>query len=196
MKAVLISIRPYYVFLIIAKAMGWSIDKEKTVEVRKNYPTDKEWNRAVKIYCSKDQKSFAKIPKEYQPGMERFLGKVVGEFVCDKICAVLAHPDIFAGHPMFFQFAIDAACLTQDEVEQYSGGKDVVGLVITDLKVYDKPKALGEFRRPCVNDLYCEICGMYHEFSEHCGNAALQITRPPQSWCYVEEVNQGGMCEK
>ncbi len=31
MKVVLISIQPYYVFLIIARAMGWKIDQEKTV---------------------------------------------------------------------------------------------------------------------------------------------------------------------
>lgn len=29
MKGVLISIQPYYVFLIIAKAMGWEIDDEQ-----------------------------------------------------------------------------------------------------------------------------------------------------------------------
>ena len=210
MKAVLISIRPYYVFLIIAKAMGWSIDKEKTVEVRKNYPTDKEWNKSVKIYCSKDQKSFAKIPKEFQSGMERFLGKVVGEFVCDKICAVLAHPDIFAGHPMFFQFAIDAACLTQDEVEQYSGGKDVVGLVITELKVYDKPRELGEFtvasKYGCCNECVCRGCPHFEkgngiDIEDDCladfdTDVYKPLRRPPQSWCYVEDVNQGGMCEK
>lgn len=85
MKSVLISIQPYWVFLIIAKTMGWNIDKEKTVEVRKNYPKSNDWNKVVKIYCSKDKKSFAKVPKEYQSFMEKFLGKVIGEFVCDCI---------------------------------------------------------------------------------------------------------------
>ena len=82
-KSVLISIQPYWVFLIIAKAMGWNIYKEKTVEVRKTFPKDEGWNEVAKIYCSKDKKSFAKIPKEYQPFMKPLLGKVVGEFVCD-----------------------------------------------------------------------------------------------------------------
>ena len=40
MKAVLMSIQPYWVFLIIARIMGWKIDKEKTIEVRKNFPKD------------------------------------------------------------------------------------------------------------------------------------------------------------
>ena len=84
-KAVLMSMQPYWVFLIIAKKMGWNIGKEKTIEVRKNYPKDEKWNKVAKIYCSKDKKSFSKIPKEYQPLMEQFSGKVIGEFVCDSI---------------------------------------------------------------------------------------------------------------
>lgn len=85
MKSVMISIKPYWVFLIIAKTMGWNIDKEKTVEVRKTYPRDDEWDKVGKIYCTKDKKSFNHIPKKYQPFMEKFLGKVIGEFVCDRI---------------------------------------------------------------------------------------------------------------
>ncbi len=84
-KSIFASVQPYWVFLIIAKAMGWNIDKEKTVEVRKNYPRANDWDKTVKIYCGKDKKSFARIPKEYQPLMQQFLGKVIGEFVCDKI---------------------------------------------------------------------------------------------------------------
>ena len=48
-KSVLISIQPYYVFLIIAKTMGWDIPQEKTIEVRKTVPKDKDWNKKVII---------------------------------------------------------------------------------------------------------------------------------------------------
>lgn len=85
MKSVLISIQPYWVFLIIAKTMGWNVNQEKTVEIRKSHPKDENWNKVAKMYCSKDKKSFDRIPKEYRPLMERFLGKVIGEFVCDCI---------------------------------------------------------------------------------------------------------------
>ena len=73
MKSVLISIQPYWVFLIIAKAMGWKVDKEKTIEVRKNLPKDANWDKSVKVYCSKDGRSFSMIAKEYQPAMKQFL---------------------------------------------------------------------------------------------------------------------------
>lgn len=85
MKSVLISIQPYWVFLIIAPLIGWNIPQEKTVEVRKNFPKDLDWNKVVHIYCGKNGKSFNRIPKEYQPFMEKFLGKVIGEFVCDRV---------------------------------------------------------------------------------------------------------------
>ena len=85
MKKVLISIHPYYVFLIIAKAMGWNIDNEKTIEVRKTLPKAEDWDKLVEIYCSRDKKSFNLIPEEYQPLMQKFLSKVVGRWYCDKI---------------------------------------------------------------------------------------------------------------
>ena len=182
MKSVLISIQPYWAFLIIAKTMGWNIAKEKTVEVRKNYPKDKDWDKVTKIYCSKDKKSFTKIPKEYQPLMEHFLGKVIGEFVCDKLVWVVAHPSIFAGHDLFYKQAIEDACLTQDEVEKYSGGKDVYGWHISDLVIYDKPRELSEFFKACdkPKGTDCSVC------IDHRENKCKSIARPPQSWCYVE----------
>ena len=85
MKSVLKSIQPYYVYLIIARLMGWDIPQEKTIEVRKDFPKDSAWNKKTLIYCSKNRKSFNRIPKEYQPLMARFLGKVIGQFVCNNI---------------------------------------------------------------------------------------------------------------
>lgn len=85
MKSVLISIQPYWVFLIIARIMGWNIPEDKTVEVRKDCPKDPTWDKVAHIYCSKNRKSFNRIPAKYQPFIVKLLGKVIGEFVCDKI---------------------------------------------------------------------------------------------------------------
>lgn len=60
------------------------------------------------------------------------------------------------------------------------------GWHISNLKIYDTPRELSEFRRACKNDWYCESCAMYREHEEICGNASLRLRRPPQSWCYVE----------
>lgn len=173
MKSVLISIQPYWVFLIIAKAMGLNIDIAKTVEVRKNYPKANDWDETVKIYCSKDKKSFARIPKEYQPLMQQFSGKVIGEFVCSNIAKGTSQ---------------SGSCLTMREISEYANGKEICGWCISDLVIYDKPKKLSVFRKPCVNEVYCESCAMYNNFYDSCGNKALRLKRPPQSWCYVEAL--------
>ena len=184
MKSVMISIQPKWCELI---ASG-----KKTVEVRKTKPKlDVPFK--VYIYCT-NNKDMLWILKESERESRRKIasiftakdvggatkanGKVIGEFVCDKLVWVVSHPSIFAGHDLFFKQAIEDACLTQDEVEKYSGGKDVYGWHISDLVIYDKPRDLSEFHKPTLPT------GLRYEDDA--------ITRPPQSWCYVESEVQGG----
>ena len=190
MKSVLISIQPYWVFLIIAKKMGWNIGKEKTVEVRKNYPKDENWNKVAKIYCSKDKKSFAKIPKEYQPLMERFIGKVIGEFVCNNIdwhglSNLVVKEDA--------EHTLDGTCLTKEEVLNYLGYQkgtsiyacknyEFYGWYISDLVIYDKPRELSEFK--IVGCKGCRDKDTYH-CKFYC-TGERRFKRPPQSWAYCE----------
>ncbi len=181
MKAVLMSIKPYWVFLIIAKAMGWNIDKEKTIEVRKSYPKDENWDKVVKIYCSKDKKSFAKIPKEYQPLMQQLLGKVIGEFVCNDVAKILNHGSSFwieGVEECKVNTIARASCLDFADMKNYLGEKDGYAWHISDLVIYDKPKSLSDFR---LYDCRAEIENGY-PMPTH------KINRPPQSWYYVEEL--------
>lgn len=105
---------------------------------------------------------------------------MIGEFVCDRILDCRDVP-------------IEPTCLTVDDWLKYTDGHKgpVYGWHIFDLQIYDTPKELSEFIKPCENDLYCEICAMYSEFQDKCGNKALTLSRPPQSWCYVEELPGG-----
>lgn len=192
-KAVLLSVQPYYVFLIIAKAMGWDIEKEKTVEVRKNYPKADDWDKTVMIYCSKDKKSFARIPKEYQPLMQPLLGKVIGEFVCDAVdrmahCGTcnsdirlkLVDKNLYCKE-LDYEY-LNKCKLSYFDIDKYSSGGDVYGWHISDLVIYDKPKELSEFFKACdkPKGTDCSVC------IDHRENKCKAITRPPQSWCYVE----------
>lgn len=170
MKSVLISIQPYWVFLIIAKAMGWNA-REKIIEVRKNFPKDENWSKIVKIYCSKNKQAFAKIPKEYQPFMEKFLGKVVGEFVCDTVVV-----DKTFGHDALFNAA---SCMGDAEIAAYCTNEKMYGWHISNLVIYDKPRELGEFRKPIE-------CHRGKDRENCVGCWDCEITHPPQSWCYVE----------
>ena len=150
MKAVMISIQPYWIFLIIAKAMGWEIEQHKEIEVRKNYPKAYDWNKVAKIYCSKDKKSFDKIPEKYRPAMKKFLGKVIGHFVCDRIYNLVqagagimfATENFDLLEPQMFR---DMSCLTDNQLSDYLGDKDGYAWHITDLVIYDEPRELGEF---------------------------------------------------
>ena len=55
------------------------------------------------------------------------------------------------------------SCLSMRQISEYANGKEVFGWHISNLVIYDKPKDLNEFG----------------------------LTRPPQSWCYVEsEVSE------
>ncbi len=200
MKSVLISIQPYWVFLIIAKKMGWNIDK-KTVEVRKNRPKDENWDKIAKIYCSKDKKSFAKIPKEYQPFMEQFLGKVIGEFVCDDIGEFKVFEN---GSVQYWNYhELVKTCLTYEELANYIGkNNNGYGWHISNLVIYDKPRELREFIRICpewekeeITEKCLECEHLYRSPIEHfieCDyEGELPITRPPQSWCYIESEIEG-----
>lgn len=197
MKSVLISIQPYWLFLIIARRMGWNIPQEKTFEVRKDYPKASGWNKLAHIYCSKNRKSFNRIPKEYQPLMEKFLGRVIGEFVCDKV-------ERFTVGSLRCDDIERMACLSYSEMLDYFykpnelDGKTVkfgYAWHISDLKIYNKPKELGELYTICRHK-ECNSC-KYKSFDYGYGGSKdlvctvsgkIPLTCPPQSYCYVEEL--------
>lgn len=195
MDSILISIQPYWVFLIIATKMGWYIPQSKTVEVRKTAPA-KDWNRKSIIYCSKDQKSFNRIPKRYQPVMKNFMGKCIGEFFCDYV------EKIYCDGVDIDDDTLLETSLERDEINTYANGKILYGLHISELKIYDKPKELSDFivpsRSGCVNEGKCRSCIYFDKGNgfnieddckaPFCTDEYKPLRRPPQSWCYVREL--------
>ncbi len=182
MKAIILAIQPYYVFLIIAWHMGWDIPQHKTEEVRKDFPKDIAWNKIVHIYCSKDRKSFNRIPKQYRSLMAKFLGKVIGEFVCDYIRKGGADNLVQA----YYHNNPDETCLTDQELVIYANlGEPLFFWHISDLKICDKPKELSEFRTRCRISCFSCKNPLYSDGTCEERNVK-KIVRPPQSWCYVE----------
>ena len=133
----------------------------KTIEVRKTRP---KMNPPFKCYI-------------YKCGN----GKVIGEFLCDEIINI-------NGAGRIPSDIARPTCLEPAELHQYLGAAVGYGWHISDLKIYDHPCEMSSFRGACKNDWWCESCAMYSERSGTCRNAGLQITRPPQSWQYVEEL--------
>lgn len=162
MKAVLISIQPKWCELI---ASG-----KKTVEVRKTRP---KINTPFKcyIYCTKaknfnDILTFAEYKNGEYMGDYYTNGNVIGEFMCDCLISLKADNHIQA----YYNNTIKT-CLTDAEIVQYANNGRLYYWNISDLVIYDKPKELSEFNH----------CGVNYHYNP-------PITRPPQSWCYVESL--------
>lgn len=92
----------------------------------------------------------------------KYCGKVIGEFICDEIYTYK-----YSGGGYLVKDDISTSiscriqdCLTDMEFRNYLEERDGYGWHISNLVIYDKPRELSEFRLKC----------------------------PPQSWCYVEEV--------
>lgn len=180
MKSILLSIKPKYVELIARR--------QKTIEVRKSAP--KEVPFKAYIYCSYgDMKT-----NYYLKGR----GKVIGEFICDKV-------ERFSVGSLRSDDIEKLACLSYNEMINYFykpeelDGKTVkqgFAWHISNLKIYDKPKELSEFYTIAKSGSDC-CCGcVWHEtplFEMPCRTCTEErkyLYRPPQSYMFVEEVEQ------
>lgn len=176
MRSILMSIQPKWCELI---ASG-----KKTIEVRKTAP--KEVPFKVLIYCSKTKtKHFENgKPTMYAYDWADFgnkKGKVIGEFICDRVYMVY-NPRV----GLVDVVDCKMSQLSAKEMFEYGGNKPLYGLHITALKVYDKPRELGEFRGYCAKKEKC-----YKDVVRHCNDTHFdwkcnKVTRPPQSYMYVE----------
>lgn len=172
MKSVLISIQPKWCELI---ASG-----KKTVEVRKTAP---KLETPFKCYIYETKVN--RRQSYYNVFHEKTVGKVVGEFVCDRIDEY-TFSNLAADYRVN-HIELDAMCLNYKQLIEYGKGKPLYGWYITDLKIYNKPKELSEFCIPCK--VSCAACKKPAYFESGCSEKGRKsITRPPQSWCYVEEL--------
>ena len=165
-KAILISIRPKWCEMI---ANG-----KKTVEVRKTRPRLEPPFKCY-VYCTQSKRPYDDfISFVTEEGAVGFYGggKVIGEFICDGIVRIYYEQfdDAKDENDGFYQWwdstsdwarNLDTkSCLTSNDFHDYLGTKGGCAWHISDLKIYDTQKKLSKF----------------------------SLKRPPQSWCYVEEL--------
>nr|DAH71739.1 MAG TPA: hypothetical protein [Caudoviricetes sp.] len=166
-KAVLISIRPKWVEKILSG--------EKTLELRKTRPK-LETPFKCYIYCTNSGVAM---------GMWGKHGKIVGEFVCDRIDPIVPAPGPYGIYDVDDDFVAQTR-LVDGALWDYGKGATLYGWHISKLEIYDAPKSLYEFGRICDKECNCDGCAKYWANGGDCGINSLQIKRPPQSWCYVE----------
>ena len=170
MKSVLISIQLKYCELIV--------NGKKTIEVRKSRP---KIETPFKCYIYMSQGDLKDLGS-YSEWIYKNRMKVVGEFVCDEIIKDERgeNADLFATQ----------ACLSLEEQKYYGKNKPLYGWHISELKIYDKPKELSEFRPICKFEGKNAICALFCLNWKYDGGLFFEctrkVTRPPQSWQYVE----------
>ena len=152
-NAVMISIRPKWCELI---ANG-----EKTIEIRKNRPK-LETPFKCYIYCTNikyiNLDEYVELHRATGGKIDQWHGKVIGEFVCDKI----ETKPFGNGIAAYYSNEV-GTCLSDTVLRLYaSKGKPLYFWHISELKIYDEPKEL----------------------------TAFGLKKPPQSWCYVEEMKE------
>ncbi len=160
LKGVIISIHPEYCDLILSG--------EKTIELRKHPPT-----KLVPPFKCYVYQTGIYVPRKHGGpyAMGRTPGKVVGEFICDRIDR---YGYIYRFDNRRYEYmrvdekltasAIDYTeiCLTEAQLAEYGKKKRLYGWHITNVERYQQPKSLLDF-------------GMI---------------KSPQSWCYLKEGSE------
>lgn len=195
-KAVMISIRPGWCEKI---ARG-----EKTIEVRKTRP---KLETPFKCYIYRTKGTVPHIINDKWVQME-VGGTIIGEFICDRIYKIDKDSTDFlfkAGGLSVYKQAAEEKCglcvaMTDDELHGYLGHCQGYGWHISNLKLYDPLKELSEFSPVCryKNDdktcpsrrvaCSCQKCDYNPDGSINLVECGRTLERPPQSWCYVEEM--------
>lgn len=212
MKAVLLSIQPKYCELIANGEKTVEIRKNRPkidVPFKCYIYCTKGDNPLVPphLNCTKyeihKQLGRKKWKGSYKDSDYKFLnGKVIGEFVCDAIII-----DRTFGHDEMLN---TIACLNIAEISAYCTNDPMYAWHISDLVIYDEPKELNKFnmidkkavkecefrKRAYTNPDYTNgvclpgsyICTKESE-TDWCSKCRIKpLNRPPQSWCYVEEL--------
>lgn len=119
------------------------------------------------------------------------IGKVRGQF---KVVQNIEFDPL--NYRLYSQELIDDGCVPIKELIEYANGDVIYANVLENIEQYDEPKELSEFQPICKYNMDSECV-----YWDDCKHKAIttdwgypanmcnkEITRPPQSWCYVEEL--------
>lgn len=196
MKAILMSIKPKYVSMIL--------NKIKTIEVRKRFPSD--YVGWVYIYCTKEINNHNILVKHAVDGVyrvgncygtddgkehnEALNGKVVARVWCDNVGVIKLYYCFTVPTIAYTTFADKyysdsdlqvASCLNGNELMTYLGtDKKEVGFAIhiSQLEIFDTPKELNEFATTKQQLVYI---GQIQPILQN-----IPLTKAPQSRQYIE----------
>ena len=125
--------------------------------------------------------------------------KVIGEFICDNVERFEEHIEQGGLYYTLDNDFNENAQLDNWELHDYGKGKTLYGWHISDLKIYDKPRELSEFKTPpceksekaCGNCKWLVKVNTPDRYECECYvEDGRTITRPPQSYMYVEDLGE------
>ena len=198
-NCILISIQPKW-----AQLIGNGL---KIMEVRKNIPKLKPPFKCY-IYCTK---SLHEIDNKYinvfgnritikSRDLENLNaweqpcnGMVIGEFICTGFKEINTKAPCYVSNEI-----LDASCLTADQIRDYANGADsLYGWMIEDVKLYNKPRKISEFKQTKVIRSYHKhplLKNIMHlDVDWLLKSKRLEVKyfeRAPQSWCYCDELSE------
>ena len=191
MKSIITSVSPYL--------CGKIASGDCNILVKKSTP--KEVPFRAYIYCTKTKNKWSLC--DYEGAYQNSEGEIVytqqhviGEFICDRVYNIDYLPKEYEGNPsQFSEFICNNSCLSFEQIMEYKKGKTIYGWHITDLKLYDKPKKLSEFKTPpcekpdCGGCKYRVVINTPETYEIDCFAVnGREITRPPQPYVFVEEI--------
>lgn len=198
MKAILISIRPQWVELIL--------DLIKKTETRKGAAIGKAVNKLIEeqgfapmfIYCTNQSpwidwnKGVAKLNngrgcvRSYK-SLRNINGKVVACFyaIAEEIEKIpyTAGSHVYRTSLLGIDGLSKTSCLSLQELDDYLKGKNGTAIHICDLKIFDEPKALSEFYKV---GHYEDINDYFTDEKRIDGKWCIPLKKAPQNYCYVE----------
>ena len=114
-------------------------------------------------------------------------GKVVASFVVSE-CEEIKMLKKYVG--TYTDYQLQNACIDMNEAKRYSKKKPLFAWHISQLKIFDRPKEIKDFVSVNKCNINCPLDAPYECKTKRCIQYC-RITKAPQSYCYVEELNNG-----
>jgi predicted transcriptional regulator len=194
MKQLLMSIQPQHLYNILTG--------KKTLEIRKQIPKGfKGW---VNLYCTIGKPyiyNFANLDYGLSNEIinakyhDLLNGKVVARFWFDEYDMVdiqrttrtnadysikdskgITHRTVIKRVVNYFYDNPKGACVSDEQLTKYGCGQGLYAMHIKSLEIFDKPKALSEFRN----------IGRYNLKGKQLKHVWKEVTKAPQNFMYVE----------
>ena len=187
MKEILMSIRPQWCEKIF--------NGSKTIEVRKSRPSI---DMPFKVYVYQTKHKGGKAIVSEVLNSVYGGGKVIGEFVCDRItCCQAYYGESGEKHlTNLFWDEVKRTCLTEHEMFDYivgKGKKEGTGWLwhITEPTLFEKPRDITEFALygKCADECseydFCARDDEDDRVRDNCFKRTF-LKRPPQAYCFIE----------